>query len=462
MTGMPTPEGHAPSSLYTLDEHGKRLWVYPQKIQGFFTRRRGLVSAFLILFYLLVPWIKVDGLPAIQLNILERQFILLGHIFWPQDVKYLVFILLGAALSLFFFTALAGRLWCGWACPQTVFLEFIFHRIETWIEGDRNQRMALDRAPLSVEKVLKKGFKHLIFLAFASLIANTFLAYFVGVENVLDWMTGPPSAHWTAFIFMMANLVLFYFDFAWFREQFCTVLCPYARFQSALADEQTLQVSYDERRGEPRGKLGKSEGDCVDCGACVRVCPTGIDIRNGTQLECIGCARCIDACDDIMRKVDKPEGLVRYDSLSRMMNQDQPLFRGRVLIYGILLIGLTIGFVWSITARPLVEVTILRNPGEPYSILPDGRVSNHLSLRIVNKGREPRLVSFELEKPTDAELVVPVQPFHLKANSLQRMEVFVMVPQDKMPEGKLPVKLKMYSREEVADPDVILLGPQKR
>ncbi len=446
----------------TMDQTGKRLWIYPQAVAGFFTHRREWVSYFLVVVYLLIPWLRYDGLPLVQLNITERQFIILGNIYWPHDVKYLVFVLILAGISLFFFTALAGRLWCGWACPQTVFLEFIFRKVETWIEGDRNKRMALDRAPWTSQKLIKKASKHAVFLLFSAIVANTFLAYFVGTENVLVWMTQAPTEHWVAFLVMAANLGVFYFNFAWFREQFCTILCPYARFQSALTDEHTLQVTYDFTRGEPRGKKGKVAGDCIDCGACVRVCPTGIDIRNGNQLECIGCARCIDACDLIMDKVKRPRHLIRYDSEARLNKKTTTLMRPRVLIYAVLLVVLVSGFFWAVSHRPLVEFNVLRSPGNPYIILQNGDVSNHLSLRLVNKDRQSHNISFRLEGLDEAQLVVPVQPFLLPANTIRRLEIFINVPVAALSDGKHPVVLKLYSDEmEVAQSDAYVLGPQQ-
>ncbi|MBF0288594.1 MAG: cytochrome c oxidase accessory protein CcoG [SAR324 cluster bacterium] len=452
-----------PTSLTTLDKTGNRLWLYPQAVWGYFTKRRMIASAFLIVIYLAMPWITINGLPMIQLDVGARQFTLFGNIYWPQDVKYLAFLVIAAGISLFFFTSIAGRIWCGWACPQTVFLEFVFRKIETWLEGERNAQIAFDKAPWSMGKIARKGFKHLIFLFIAAVVANTFLAYFVGVDKVMLWMTRPPVENQTAFLFMLANLVVFYFDFAWFREQFCAVVCPYARFQSALTDEQTLQVTYDYTRGEPRGRLNKAEGDCVDCAACVRVCPTGIDIRDGSQLECIGCARCIDACNEIMDRVSKPRHLVRYDSEARLENREQHLIRPRVIIYAILLVGLIVFFFWSVSTRPLVEFNILRPPGEPYTVLENGMVSNHLTLGIVNKDKQDHPIIVKMEGLSDAKLIIPVQPFPVPANSVRRLEIFVNIDKGKMPSGKHPILIRLLSEErELAQSSVYIFGPLAR
>ncbi|MGK5091004.1 cytochrome c oxidase accessory protein CcoG [Deltaproteobacteria bacterium TL4] len=451
-----TPEIR-PSSI---DAKGYRNWIYPQELKGWFYQHRQWVGYGLILFYLVMPWIHFHGMPAIQLNVEDRQFILFGQIYWPQDVKYLMFVLAIASIALFFFTALAGRLWCGWACPQTIFMEFVFRPIEKLLEGPRNQRIALDRAPWTWNKIWRKGVKHLIFLFISAIIANTFLAYFVGMDEVLAWMRHSPKENEGEFIFMFVNLAIFYFDFSWFREQFCIIACPYARFQSALVDEQTFQVTYDPKRGEPRGHLGKVKGDCIDCGACVRVCPTGIDIRNGTQMECIGCARCIDACDQMMEKVKRPKGLVRYDSLARMSAESSSLVRPRTIIYAVLLLSLILSFFWVLAHRSLVEFTVIRPPGDPYTILPDGKVSNHFVLRLINKDLTDHTVDVHLDDDTEGELIVPFRPFHIKANSDAHLDLFVNIPQGKLLRGKYPAHLIINDSFQVKETIVQVIGPQ--
>lgn len=450
----------APSRPSTLSQSGKRLWLYPKKMRGYFTKRREIVSWFLLFVYLVIPWITINGLPLLKLDMIDQEFIVGGKIFWPQDVIYLTYVLLMAAVALFFVTSIFGRIWCGWACPQTIFLEFCFRRIERLIEGDRNQQMSLARAPWSFNKVWKKGLKHFFFLAFAWVIANTFLAYFKGTDQVLEWIIRPPSEQWGAFLFVFINFALFYLDFAWFREQFCTIVCPYARFQSALTDKYTMQVNYDVDRGEPRGKFGKTDGSCVDCNACVSACPTGIDIRNGVQLECVACTSCIDACDSIMDKLKQPRGLIAYRSEVPLKNKKQQLFRPRVMIYSGMFMVLMVGFVWSLMTRPLLEFNIIRAPGAPYTLLNDTTVSNHLSLRLVNKDLKGHMITVKIEGIEGAQLIVPIQPYPLPENSLKRMELFVNVPKSKMPEGKKEVTLRLFSDgQEISSASTFILGP---
>ncbi len=442
--GHAEPEFQPPERPTTMDEQGRRRWVYPAAAPGPFMTFRTLVAWVLIAIMVALPWLRVGGMPAVLLEIPTRRFVLFGHIFWPQDGIYLVFLLLGLALALFFFTALAGRVWCGWACPQTVFMEAAFRRIEEWIEGDHHQRLRRDAAPLTLGKAARKTLKHGVFLLLAALVSNTFLAYFVGTDVLVHWMTGPPADHWTAFLIMAGTLGLFYFDFAWFREQFCVVLCPYARFQAVLTDAHTLQVGYDTPRGEPRGRLGTVSGDCVDCHRCVAVCPTGIDIRQGYQLECIGCARCIDACDEIMVRVGKPRGLIRYDSLSRLQGEVTRILRPRVIVYSLLLAGVVAALVVALEVDSLVDVTIVRPPGEPYAVLPGGIVSNHFTLHLINRSRIPHQFRLAVAGLPQAVLITALNPLPVGAGEQVRAEAFVNVPAGAVKGGKAPLSVQVY------------------
>ena len=452
-----------PEALTTLDERGYRKWVYPTPIRGVFMRWRKLLGYFVIAVFFVTPWIKIGGMQAIVLHIPERRFVLFGHIFWPQDAFYLVFLLLGMALALFFFTAVAGRVWCGWLCPQTVFMEEIFRKIEDWTEGGHHERRRLDAEPLSLRKVWLKLTKHGLFLLFSALVSNTFIAYFVGTERLLRWMTGSPLEHWTAFLFMASILGLFYFDFAWFREQFCVLVCPYARFQSVLTDAHTVQVGYDTVRGEPRGHLGTTQGDCIDCLKCVAVCPTGIDIRDGYQLECIGCARCIDACDSIMDRVGKLRGLIRYDSLARLSGERTQILRPRVLVYSVLLVAITAALFVGLGMRPHLDFTVVRPPGEPFMVLPDGSISNHFTLRLHNRAQSEKRFAIEVSVPAGARLIVPVNPIPLQADQEERTEAFVTLPPSALTGGKTPLRLQVYEDGTlIAEQSMIFLGPIAR
>ncbi|HKJ00356.1 MAG TPA: cytochrome c oxidase accessory protein CcoG [bacterium] len=455
------PQHHPPERLTTLDERGNRLWVYPAAITGVFMHWRKLLGYFVIAVFFVMPWVRIGGMQSILLQIPERRFILFGHIFWPQDVFYLVYLLLGMALALFFFTAVAGRVWCGWLCPQTVFMEEIFRKLEEWVEGDHHERRRLDGQPWSVRKARLKLTKHALFLLFSALVSNTFIAYFVGTERLLHWMTESPLDHWTAFLFMAAILGVFYFDFAWFREQFCIVLCPYARFQSVLTDAHTIQVGYDVVRGEPRGRLGTVSGDCVDCLKCVAVCPTGIDIRDGYQLECIGCVRCIDACDSIMDRVGKSRGLIRYDSLARLSGERTHILRPRVLVYSVLLVGVVVALFVGLSLRPHMDLTVVRPPGDPFMLLPGGLVSNRFTVVLHNRALTPKTVRIVADGPPHTQAVVPVNPLTLKADEEIRTEAFVNIPAGEVDSGKAPVRIRVYEGPTpVAEQSMTFLAPE--
>lgn len=369
----------------TIREDGSRLFLHPADARGRFTTARRWSGWLLIAIYLLLPWIPVGGHPAVFLDIAGRRFHLFGYTLAFQDTWLMFFGITGLGFSLFFITALLGRVWCGWACPQTVFLEHVYRRIERWIEGDAVQRRRLDAAPWSTGKVLRRGGKQAIFFVISAVIAHLFLAYYVSIPELWSMMRAAPGTHWASFVFVFVFTGILYFNFAWFREQLCIVICPYGRLQSVLIDDHSMVIGYDTKRGEPRGKLGIPDaGACVDCNRCVQVCPTGIDIRQGLQIECIGCAACIDACDEVMDKVKRPSGLVRYDSMAGFSGGKTRWLRARILIYTALLsIGALVA-TWAIsTVRP-ANLAITRMNGAPYFVTDDA-VRNQFFVRLVNK-----------------------------------------------------------------------------
>ena len=389
------------NSVTTIRGDGSRRFLYPADVSGRFARLRRISAAGLILVYLSLPWIPVNGYPAVFLDVVERRFHLFGFTLAAQDLWLLFFLITGLGFGLFFITAALGRIWCGWACPQTVFLDHVFRRVERWIDGDPIRRRALADAPWGFNKVVRRVLKHGLYVLFAALIAHLFLSYFVSLPAVWQMILAAPGEHWGAFVFMVAATGMIYFNFAWFREQLCIVICPYGRLQSALIDDNSLIIGYDARRGEPRGfrpavpganlAAGLAEerfGDCVNCTRCVQVCPTGIDIRNGVQMECIGCSACVDACDDIMAKLHRPKGLIRYDSMVGLAGGKTRWLRPRMALYGVLcLAGMSVALWAFSTVRP-ANVEVTRMVGAPFVIDP-GFIRNQFLVRIVNKRNEP-------------------------------------------------------------------------
>jgi cytochrome c oxidase accessory protein FixG len=393
-------------TIGTLDESGKRKWIYPLSTRGRFTRARNVVAAVLLALFFAGPWVRIDGYPLLMLNVVERRFVILGQPFWPQDFHLFV---LGFLLSVVFIallTMIFGRVFCGWVCPQTVFMEHVFRRIERWIEGDAPQRRTLDKRPWDFEKLWKKSLKHSVFFAVAFVVGNWFLMYVIGTEEWIALVTDPPARHLGALAAMTAFSGAFYFVFAFLREQVCIVACPYGRLQGVLLDPNSVVITYDYKRGEPRGKVGKADGDCIDCGLCVRVCPTGIDIRNGTQLECINCTACMDACDSIMDKVGRPRGLIRYSSLNHIARGLKLAYTGRMKFYTFVLTALAAVLVTLLVTRSEVETTFLRTPGMTYKILDDGRILNVYKYDLVNKTHRDLHLRFKLVNAEGGELTL--------------------------------------------------------
>jgi cytochrome c oxidase accessory protein FixG len=456
------------NTLGTVDERGKRVWVYPKKPEGRFHKARIWVSIALLSILFAGPFIKIGGQPFLLLNIFERRFVILGQAFWPQDFFLLALTLITLFVFVILFTVVFGRVWCGWACPQTLFMEMVFRKIEYWIEGDANDQRKLNLAPWSPEKIVKKGSKQFLFLAISILIAHTSMAYLIGIEEVVTIISQSPTEHMAGFIGLVAFTGIFYFVFAWFREQACIAVCPYGRLQGVLLGKDSIVVAYDWLRGEPRGKLKKNavdetKGDCIDCKLCVHVCPTGIDIRNGTQLECVNCTACIDACDDVMVKVDKPIGLIRYASHNSISEGFQKLIRPRVVGYIVVLFALLTFLSFMIATRSDIETTVLKVPGTLYQRSEDGTITNLYNVEFVNKTFEDISLDIKVDSPEEAILSkVGEQAVIVPASEMLKGVYFIKIPPDQITSSKTVVMLGVYKDgKRIEKLKVKFIGPVK-
>lgn len=419
------------SSLTSIRDDGSRRFLYPADVKGAYTTRRMIFFAILIAVYALLPWIQINGQPAVFLDAASRRFHLFGMTFVAQDFWLVFFIITGLAFSLFFVTALLGRIWCGYACPQTVFLEGVFRRIERWIEGDAVKRERLAKAPWTPDKITRRVIKHGLYLAIALVIAHLFIAYFVSLPALYAMVRSSPLANTGVFVWMLILTGILYFNFSWFREQLCIIICPYGRLQSALIDDDSLIIGYDEQRGEPRGKAtDPNAGHCIDCRRCVDVCPTGIDIRHGLQMECIGCAACIDACDTIMERLKRPRGLIRYDSLNGLAGKGKRILRPRIILYTILFfIGVT---VFSLSLRTVQPYTFsaIRMGGGPYFI-EETAIRNHFQLRFINKRTETMTLPVTVSGGDFAiNYRLPENPVVLAPGEERIVPLFVTLPRE--------------------------------
>jgi cytochrome c oxidase accessory protein FixG len=441
--------------ITTINEEGKRVYIHPKRPKGKFTNYRWVVSSFLLLLLFAGPWIQFKGEPFMLFNILERRFIIFGQVFWPQDFHLVVLSLITLIVFIILFTVIFGRLFCGWVCPQTVFMEFVFRQIEYLIEGDFSKQKKLARAPWNFEKIWKKTLKQIVFFAIAFLISNTFLAYIIGIDQLLVMITDGPLAHLGSFIALILFSGVFYFIFAFFREQVCIIACPYGRLQGVLLDSKSIVVAYDYMRGEPKGKHNPLEnrsasgkGDCIDCLSCVTVCPTGIDIRNGTQLECINCTACIDACDAIMDRVGLKRGLIRYDSEKGISEGSRKLFNTRSLAYSAVLTVLLIVVGSLFTFRSDVEATIIRMPGTLFQEYGPNHYSNLYKMQLVNKTREDLPINLALEHP-QGEIQYLTEKIFLKSESVGEANFMVILPKEFVLSSNTPVEFGIYSNERL-------------
>jgi len=389
-------------SIATIGEDGKRNFIYPKKPKGKFYQWRTWVSIILLVLLFGLPHVYFQGEPLFLFNVLERKFIIFGIIFWPQDFFIFVLSALTAVVGIILFTVIYGRVWCGWMCPQTIFMEMVFRKIEYWIDGDYGQQKRLNKLPWNTEKVIKRVKKWVIFWIISFLIANTFLSYIIGSEALWSIVTDPPSQHIGGLIALIVFTFVFFFVFLWFREQACIAVCPYGRLQGVLLDKKSIQVAYDYVRGENRGRFKKREdrtaegkGDCIDCDLCVAVCPTGIDIRNGSQMECVNCTACMDACDSVMEKVNLQKGLIRYAS-EEMISEKKPFeFNFRMKAYTGVLIVLMITVTAILLNRSVVGATIVRVPGTQYKKV-ETDILNIYNYKLINKSHEAMDLNFKL------------------------------------------------------------------
>lgn len=456
------------NALATVDETGKRIWIYPKKPSGHYHRLRILVTAVLLSIFFIGPFIQWQGRPFMLFNIFERKFIFFGQVFWPQDFFLLALTLITLFVFVILFTVAFGRLWCGWACPQTLFMEMVFRKIEYWIEGDANAQRRLNNGPWNRERIAKKSAKQLIFVLISVLISHTTMAYLLGIDQVKEIVSQSPTQHMAGFIGLVAFTGIFYGVFAYFREQACIAVCPYGRLQGVLLVKDSIVVAYDWLRGEPRGKLKKNQstvtekqGDCIDCKLCVHVCPTGIDIRNGTQLECVNCTACMDACDDVMTKINKPKGLIRLSSYTAIKEGTQKLFTSRIGGYSLVLTALITLLSYLIFTRADIETTVLKVPGTLYTKTDDGQITNLYTIEFLNKTYDDIPLEVRVESPAEATYMKIGDPAIVvpKEGILKGM-IMVKLPESAISSMKTIIKLGIYHNgEKVETAEAKFVGP---
>ena len=449
-------QNHFRDELSNVDKKGKRLWIHPKKPNGRFYNYRTWFSWFLMALMFVGPFLKLNGRPLLLLNVLERKFIIFGMVFWPQDLNLFALLMLSFILFIVLFTVLFGRVWCGWACPQTIFMEMLFRKIEYLIDGDSNQQKKLANQDWNTEKITKRVLKHTLFWVLSFVIANTFLGYIIGIDELKLLVTDGPLAHIGKFISLAIFTSVFYFVFASLRELVCIFICPYGRLQGLMLDKNSMVVAYDFVRGEPRGKVKKQEetpkGDCIDCKLCVNVCPTGIDIRNGTQLECINCTACIDACDEVMVKIEKPKGLIRFASLNNITEGKKLKLNLRNGAYGVVLLALLSVFVFLLSTRKQVETTLLRTPGMLYQKQVDGKISNLYSIEFVNKTFNELPITLKLVEPAEAEIkLVEGEHVVVHKESVAKVSFFILMKPENIKRLNTPIRIQVLSNDKLIE-----------
>jgi cytochrome c oxidase accessory protein FixG len=459
-------------SIGTINKDGKRSWVFPKKPSGRFYKYRSYVSYFLLAFLLSAPFIKINGNQFLLFNVLERRFNIFGFPFWPQDFHLLVISMITGVVFVILFTVVFGRLFCGWICPQTIFMEMVFRKIEYWIDGDRGKQIRLDKQPWNAEKIKKRLLKWFVFFVISFLIANVFLAYLIGGDTVISYIKGNPFDNVSTLISLLIFTSVFYFVFVWFREQVCIIACPYGRLQGVLLDDKTINVAYDYKRGEReegRSKFKKNEdraalgkGDCIDCKQCVVVCPTGIDIRNGTQLECVNCTACIDECDHIMESINLPKGLIRYASEDNIAKKKPFKINARIKGYSavlLILIGILLGMLFL---RNNVEATILRLPGELYQHKENNIISNVYTYKVINKTtKDIRDVNYKILSHKGVVKLVSNHSFIVPKQGLAEGTLFIELNASLLKDDNIDIEIGVFSGDRLIETtETNFLGPR--
>lgn len=462
-----------PERLATTDEHGHRVYLYPEDVKGDWKNRREIFYWFLIILYLVLPWVYINNKPALMIDILKREFTFMGGTLHGVEPVLFFLVIISGLFFIAFMTSLFGRVWCGWGCPQTVFIQTIFQKIETLIEGKARARKELDQAPWSFNKILRRSLKWLIFTILSLHIAHTFIGYFIGPRELFLITLNSPLENLGIFTATMISTGIILLDFGWFREQFCIIACPYGRMQSVMMDENSLIIAYDSKRGEPRRSPGierSNEGDCINCYNCVKVCPTGIDIRRGTQLECIACTNCIDACDEIMVKLNRPKGLIRYGSEKELKGEKHTFITIRSIIYVFISFAFIALFFYFLNKSKNLDFVFLRGKENPFTISEEviGKtiITNHFTLKMTHQSDESYKFRFEVQDKSYADkiqVITPTNPIVLDKREKKTIIFFKFNP-DLLLNGTKKVKFNIVddtSNSIITTTEVTLVGPNR-
>ena len=452
-------------SVATIDSAGHRTYIHPKKPKGSLYNIRTISSLVYLAIFFTLPFLKIEGEPVFLFNVLHSKFIFFGQLFGPQDFFLFAIGMLTFIVFVILFTVVFGRVFCGWACPQTIFMEMVFRKIEYWIDGDSIKQKQLREMPWNAKKIKKRVLKIVIFYALTFIIANFFMAYLIGMDEVRRYISEGIGPHLGTFSALFVFSWIFFFVYYWFREQVCIVVCPYGRLQGVLLDKNSIVVAYDYLRGEPRGKLKKikeeipSTGDCIDCAACVRVCPTGIDIRNGTQLECVNCTACIDACDDIMTSIKKPTGLIRFASENNIAKNLKTKLNGRIIAYSVVLTVLLSALGFILASREDVDITVLRVSGSVYQTLQDGKIGNIYNIKMANKTRKDIPVTLKLEG-IKGEIEIIGEDFKVAKEGYKTGTFIIRIEPNQLHQRKTPIVIGVYQGDKkIKTSNTTFMGP---